>query len=83
VVGPIELSALREAGSVFLTRPDLNHHIATTQALCDRAGAVFAMVRDGLGVCIGGRYPLGDAARAHADLEDRSTVGKLLLHTRS
>lgn len=29
---------------------------------------------------VGGRYPLSDAARAHADLEGRKTTGKLVLN---
>ncbi|MDQ7906403.1 zinc-binding dehydrogenase [Phytohabitans sp. ZYX-F-186] len=37
-------------------------------------------VGDGtLKVTVGGRYPLADAAKAHADLESRRTTGKLLL----
>jgi NADPH:quinone reductase-like Zn-dependent oxidoreductase len=28
---------------------------------------------------VGARYPLADAAKAHADLASRRTVGKLLL----
>jgi NADPH2:quinone reductase len=32
-----------------------------------------------LDVRIGGSYPLGDARRAHEDLEGRRTTGKLLL----
>jgi NADPH:quinone reductase len=30
-------------------------------------------------VTIGKRYPLSDAAQAHADIESRRSVGKLLL----
>jgi NADPH:quinone reductase len=83
VPGPVDVLALRDAGSVYLTRPDLNHHIASTSDLRDRADAVFTLLRDGLRVRVGGRYPLGEAGRAHADLESRATTGKLLLHTRS
>lgn len=78
---PMELSA---RGSLFLTRPTIAHHIADRQALAVRATAVLGWVADGgLQVRIGGTYPLGDAARAHRDLEQRKTTGKLLLIPRA
>jgi len=41
---------------------------------------LFALVeRDELRVIVGGTYPLGEAARAHRDLEERRTTGKQLL----
>jgi NADPH2:quinone reductase len=32
-----------------------------------------------LEVIIGGTYPLGEAARAHEEMQERRTTGKLLL----
>jgi NADPH2:quinone reductase len=44
------------------------------------ANAVFDLLQKGvLSVHIGARYPLADAARAHADLEAGKTVGSSLL----
>jgi NADPH:quinone reductase len=41
---------------------------------------LFALVQEGeLRVVVGGTYPLGDAARAHHELEARRTTGKQLL----
>ncbi|MDR3034014.1 MAG: zinc-binding dehydrogenase, partial [Kitasatospora sp.] len=58
----------------------LHHHVATRADLVRRTGELFDLVRDGrLTQRITGRYPLADAARAHADLESRRTTGKLLL----
>jgi NADPH2:quinone reductase len=42
----------------------------------DLLGAVAA---GDLEVVIGNTYPLSDAARAHEDMQDRGTTGKLLL----
>ncbi|HEY2195299.1 MAG TPA: quinone oxidoreductase [Actinomycetospora sp.] len=79
-VPPVDPQRLNSGGSLYLTRPSLGWHIITTEALRERAAAVFAMVADGsLPIRIGGRYALDDAAQAHRDLEGRATTGKLLL----
>jgi NADPH2:quinone reductase len=45
-------------------------------------GELFGAVDSGdLQVTVGGTYPLSDAARAHKDMQERSTTGKLLLDT--
>lgn len=79
-VPPVDPQRLNAAGSVFLTRPQLAHYTATREELTWRAGEVYDAVRDGsLRISVGGRYPLGDAERAHEDLQARRTSGKLLL----
>lgn len=79
-VPPFDLQRLNAGGSLSITRPSLNHHVADPDELAWRAGEVFAAVADGsLDLRVGGEYPLADAARAHADLEGRLTTGKLLL----
>jgi NADPH:quinone reductase len=79
-VPPFDLQRLNAAGSVFVTRPSLPHHIATPAELAWRADDVLSAVADGsLRVAVGGRYPLSDAATAYADLEARRSQGKLLL----
>ena len=79
-VPPVDPQRLNAAGSVYLTRPSLAHHVRTTAELRTRAGAVFGAVVGGLlDVAVGGRYALADAATAHRDLESRRTTGKLLL----
>jgi NADPH2:quinone reductase len=78
-VPPYPLDQLR-VGSFYVTRPGLPYYTATREELLWRAREVLGWVADGsLDVRIGGRYPLADAARAHADLEARRTTGKLLL----
>lgn len=79
-VPPFDLQRLNAAGSVFVTRPSLPHHIATPDELARRAEDVLGAVSDGtLRVAIGGRYPLTDAAAAYRELESRRTQGKLIL----
>jgi NADPH2:quinone reductase len=79
-VPPVDPQRLNSAGSVFLTRPSLAHHILTREELEWRAGEVFEWIRNGtLTVRIGGTYSLQDAKQAHEDLENRRTTGKLLL----
>jgi NADPH2:quinone reductase len=79
-VPPFDPQRLNAAGSLFLTRPTLAHHIATREELLDRAGAVLGWAAAGtLRVRIGGRYGFDEVARAYQDLESRRTTGKLLL----
>ncbi|MEJ3749880.1 quinone oxidoreductase [Actinomycetes bacterium KLBMP 9797] len=79
-VPPMDPQRLQAAGSAFLTRPTLQHHIVTRDELLRRAGDVYGWVADGsLSVRIGGRYPLAEARRAQEDLAARRTTGKLLL----
>src|SRR6202045_1433577 len=79
-VPPIDPLVLLQKGSLFLTRPSQGHYIATAQELQQRAGAVFAMIRDGkLKLRIEHVYPLAEVQRAHRELEGRKTTGKLLL----
>lgn len=55
-------------------------HIVTPALLRERAARLFGWVIAGkMKVKIGGVYPLADALHAHADLEGRKTIGKLLL----
>lgn len=79
-VPPFDPQRLNAAGSLFLTRPTLVHHVATREELVWRAGEVFGRIADGsLRITVGGRYPLAEAAAAHRDLAARATSGKLLL----
>lgn len=81
--GPVEPIAplrLSQLGSLFLTRPGLGHHIATTGELRRRGGEVFDMIERGaLEIRVGLRLPITQAAEAHRRLESRATTGKVLL----
>jgi NADPH:quinone reductase len=79
-VPPFDLVQLSTKGSLFVTRPTLGHYTATREELMMRARAVFEMIASGkLKLRIEHTYPLGEAQRAHRELEERKTTGKLLL----
>lgn len=79
-VPPVDLQRLNAAGSLYVTRPTLGDYVAVRSELEWRSGELFGMVRNGtLDVRVGARYPLAEAAAAHAALEARETTGKVLL----
>jgi NADPH2:quinone reductase len=79
-VPPFDLQRLNPAGSLFVTRPTLQHYVATREELLWRSGELLGDIAQGkLRVAIGGRYPLDRAADAYGDLEARRTTGKLLI----
>jgi NADPH2:quinone reductase len=79
-VGPFDLQLLNAKGSLFVTRPSLNHHIATRQELTARASELLGWIRDGkVNLRVEHTFPLAQAADAHRALEGRATTGKVLL----
>ncbi|GAB2901158.1 quinone oxidoreductase [Streptomyces mayteni] len=81
LIGDVPTIAMNDIPrSTRLTYPVTEDHIRTPEQLKARTAELFALVEQGeLVVRIGGRYPLAEAARAHADIESRTTTGKLLL----
>ncbi|HTK90864.1 MAG TPA: quinone oxidoreductase [Verrucomicrobiae bacterium] len=79
-VGPLDLQLLNANGSLFVTRPSLNHHIASREELVQRSGDVLGWIRDGkLKLRVETTFPLDKAGEAHRALEGRKTTGKVLL----
>ncbi len=79
-VPPIAPLELGRAGSLFLTRPTLFDYIADPAELRASAGRLFEMIESGkIGIEIGQRFALADAADAHRALENRTTTGSTLL----
>jgi NADPH2:quinone reductase len=79
-VPPFDLLELTKHGSLFVTRPSLQHYVARREELEQRANDVLQMVvRGELKLRIFKKYPLEDVRQAHLDLEGRKTTGKLLL----
>jgi NADPH2:quinone reductase len=71
---------LNRKGSLFLTRPTLAHYVATREELAARAEDLFTWIaEERLRVRVHKTFPLEQAAEAHATLESRTTMGKLLL----
>ena len=65
--------------SIKLTRPMLFHYVANEEELRKRAYEVLYWIKKGQVKFQYTKYPLEDAANAHAQLEGRNTSGKLLL----
>jgi NADPH2:quinone reductase len=79
-VAPLDLQLLNANGSLFVTRPSLNHHIASREELVQRSGDMLGWIRDGkLKLRVETTFPLDKAAEAHRALEGRKTTGKVLL----
>ncbi|MGO4420800.1 zinc-binding dehydrogenase, partial [Streptomyces sp. MCAF7] len=81
LIGDVPTIAMNDIPrSTRLTYPVTEDHIRTPGELKARTAELFALVERGeLVVRIGGRYLLAEAARAHADIESRTSTGKLLL----
>lgn len=79
-VPPFDLMQLTKHGSLFVTRPSLQHYLTTREELEQRSRDVLQMVVSGdLKLRIHESYPLSQAQQAHRDLEGRKTSGKLML----
>ncbi|MDQ6801294.1 MAG: quinone oxidoreductase [Acidobacteriota bacterium] len=78
-VPPFDPLRLAKNG-IYITRPSLGHYTADRQELLWRAGEVFDWIRSGkLRIHIDRELPLRSAAEAHRLLEERRTIGKILL----
>ncbi|MCC7007715.1 MAG: quinone oxidoreductase [Acidobacteria bacterium] len=83
-VEPMSPTVLNTRGSLFLTRPNLAHYVATHDELTWRVNDVMRQIASGqVTIRIGGEYSLDEAAGAYRDLEGRKTTGKLVLKVRS
>jgi NADPH:quinone reductase len=83
--GPIEafnINLLQTKGSLFATRPTLNHYAAKREDLLKLAAETFEVVASGkVKIPVNQKYALKDAAKAHRDLESRGTTGASILLT--
>jgi NADPH2:quinone reductase len=78
--GPGALNIMSLPKSIKLGYGVYHDHIHTPALLRTRAAQLFDWITEGkLHIKIGGIYPLADAAQAHAAMESRTTIGKLLL----
>ncbi|CAK9227209.1 unnamed protein product [Sphagnum troendelagicum] len=76
---PLPISALQPK-SLFLTRPSLFHYVRIREELLEAAGELFAAVATGIiKIRTNHIYRLSEAAKAHADLEGRKTMGSCVL----
>jgi NADPH:quinone reductase len=74
------INLLQAKGSLFATRPTLNHYAAKREDLVSTATDLFDKVGSGaVKIPASHKYALKDAAKAHADLEGRKTTGSVIL----
>jgi NADPH2:quinone reductase len=79
-VPPIEAGLLMAKGSLFFTRPTLNHYVSTPAELDVAAGELFDLIAQGvIAKSEPTRFPLAQAADAHRALASRETTGSLVL----
>lgn len=79
-VPPFSPALLSAKGSLFLTRPTLQHHIATPEDLQQTADDFFAAILSGkVMVTIGQIFRLSEARAAHEALHSRKTIGSTIL----
>jgi NADPH2:quinone reductase len=74
------INILQAKGSLFATRPTLNHYAAKREDLMAIAADLFNVVGSGaVKIPINQKYALKDARKAHEDLEGRETTGSSIL----
>jgi NADPH:quinone reductase len=74
------INILQTKGSLFATRPTLNHYVAKREDLLATAKDLFEKVGSGaVKIPINQKYALKDARKAHEDLESRGTTGSSIL----
>ncbi len=74
------INLLQAKGSLFATRPTLNHYAAKREDLLATAKDLFEKVGSGaVKIPASHKYALKDAAKAHQDLEGRKTTGSVVL----
>ncbi|MER2534440.1 MAG: quinone oxidoreductase [Rhizobiaceae bacterium] len=79
-IPPLNLGILAQKGALYVTRPTLFVYNAARADLEASAARLFDIVQSGkVRIAINQRYPLREAARAHADLEARRTTGTTIL----
>jgi NADPH2:quinone reductase len=74
------INILQFKGSLFATRPTLNHYAASRSDLLATANDLFEVVAKGhVKIPVNQKYALKDAQKAHRDLEGRATTGSSVL----
>jgi NADPH2:quinone reductase len=77
---PLDLILLAKKGSLSVNRPGVSTYQADPAVMAAACEELFDLVRRGvLSVRVNKTYALRDAAQAHRDLEDRKTIGSVVL----
>ena len=79
-IDAFNIGILQSKGSLFATRPTLNHYAAKREDLLSLAAETFAVIESGkVRIPVNQTYALKDARKAHEDLESRATTGASIL----
>lgn len=78
-IPPIDVEAIGPVRSLSLSRPSVMGYAADPHVYRAAADEVLLAIADGIRCDVGGEYPLGEAGRAHADLEAGITSGSMIL----
>jgi NADPH2:quinone reductase len=79
-IDAFNINILQTKGSLFATRPTLNHYVAKRDDLVSCANDLFDKVGSGaVKIPVNQTYALKDAQKAHKDLEGRGTTGSSIL----
>ena len=79
-VEPQDPQILNRKGSLFLRRPTLGHHLQSREEFLWRANDLFIWTASGaLKVRVDQTFPLAQTAAAQTYMEERRTLGKVLL----
>lgn len=79
-IDAFNINILQTKGSLFATRPTLNHYVARREDLLATANDLFNVIASGaVKIPINQKYGLKDAQQAHRDLESRETTGSSIL----
>jgi NADPH2:quinone reductase len=79
-IDAFNIGLLQNKGSLFATRPTLNHYAAKREDLLALASETFDVITGGkVKIPVNQTYPLKDARKAHEDLESRATTGASIL----
>ncbi len=79
-IDAFNINILQTKGSLFATRPTLNHYVARREDLLATANDLFNVIASGaVKIPINQTYNLKDAQQAHRDLEGRGTTGSSIL----
>jgi NADPH2:quinone reductase len=79
-IDAFNIGLLQNKGSLFATRPTLNHYAAKRADLLALAAETFDVIASGkVKIPVNQKYPLQEARKAHEHLESRATTGASIL----
>lgn len=78
-IPPLDVNELGPMRALTLARPSVMAYSSEPESYQRGAADLFAMLQTGVEPTIGRRYPLEQAAQAHADLEAGRTTGSMFL----